>query len=158
MANIKKDGKGKDIASKRVVAEELYMSGQLSQERIADMLGISSNTITNWVRKYNWKVIKGAAESSRGKIVTNTLLRIVKITEESNEATDGKLAASRADEVLKLTKVVEFFSPNKISVSGQVETMKSFLAYLYDEDHALAKMVAEHSQAFIQISVNNAIQ
>lgn len=136
------------------VAEQLYMSGQYSNEEIADILGLHTNTISNWVTEGSWKLLKGAGDSARGQIVNNTLLRIQKLT----ETVEGENPAKNADEILKLTKVVESFSPNKLSVSSQIETMKQFMSYLYEQDHQLAKMINDYSREFVQTCINNAIQ
>lgn len=149
--------KSKKTGSKIQLAEQLYMSGTMSQEEIADMLKVHPNTISNWVNDGNWKLIKGANDSARGKIVSNTLLRIQQITEIKPDQDPG-LSAKDADMLLKLSKVVEQFSPNKQSVSGQIETIRDFMAYLYQEDAELAKMVNDHSREFVQNCINNAIQ
>lgn len=135
-------------ANQMDIAMNLYLAGNMTQRAIADLVGCNENTLKNWITKCQWDVTRGAKESSRGSILANTLKQINTLT--SNPTFD-------ADAVLKLTKVVEFFSPNKLSISGQIETVHSFTSYVYERDHALAKQLTPLAKDFIENKVKNAL-
>lgn len=149
-----------DRKSQKEIARNLYMSNTMSQIMIADLVGTSQVTLSKWINEGNWDVLRGSEESSRSRILQNTLLRIAALTEswsaKENEDEPSPIKAS-ADEVIKLTKVVESFSPNKISLSGQIETMKQYMSYLSRVNNSLAKETSEYAQDFIQTLVKNGI-
>lgn len=132
------------------IAMNLYIENIMTQREIADLVGVNENTLKAWIDKNDWKTLRGAKESGRGKILANLLNRLATLTEQENFS---------ADEVLKITKSIEYFSPNKLSVSGQIETIKQFMSFVYERDHKLAKEIAEKEIAttFIENRVKNAL-
>jgi transposase-like protein len=130
------------------LAMELYLSGGHTQKAIADMVGISENTMKSWIDKNDWEVLRGAKESSRGQI-------LAKLYRKVNNMTDNE--KFNEDALLKVVKAIEFFSPNRISASGKLETMKGFLNYLWETDSDLAKAIVPHVEIYRNIFIKDAL-
>ncbi len=147
MAKTKKD---KSVSKKQQidVAMNLFLANNLTQLDIAEMVGVSENTIKAWKDKYNWEELRGATESSNGKIIANILRRLNTITSQE---------VFSSDDVIKLTKAIHVLSPTKMTVSGQIETMKAFATYLHQTEPSVAKLVADHLNQFVKNCVKNAI-
>ena len=135
-------------ANQMDIAMNLYLSGRMTQRAIADLVGINENTLKNWIDKNKWDIARGALESSRGSILANLLREMNTITSQTGFS---------ADNVAKLSKAIESFSPNKLSISGQIETVHLFTAFLYERNHSLAKELAPLAKDFIENRVKNAL-
>lgn len=135
-------------ANQMDIAMQLYLNGHLTQRAIADLVGCNENTLKNWITKNKWDVARGALESSRGSILANLLREMNTLTSNPGFSTDS---------VVKLSKAIDSFSPNKISISGQIETVHQFTAYVYERDHALAKQLTSLAKEFIENRVKNAL-
>ncbi len=132
------------------IAKALYIENIMTQREIANLVGINENTLKSWIDKYEWKTLRGARESGRGKILANLLKKLSELTEKDNYT---------FDEVLKATKSIDYFSPNKISISGQIMSIKQFMSFLQETDYPISKLIADKklSETFIENLVKNAI-
>lgn len=142
--------KGISKANQVEIAMNLYIDNLMTQREIANLVGVNENTIKSWIDKNNWEVLRGAKEAGRGTIIANILRRVSTLTATENYS---------SDDLIKNVKALEYLSPNKITVSGQIATIKQFMSFLYETDYTIAKAIAdkELSKKFLENRVHDAI-
>jgi hypothetical protein len=138
------------------IARELYLGGMHSQGWIAEQVGISENTFKAWREKYRWEEIRGAVEGSKSVIIANYLRRMAKLSEIPEDDTNINHSAN-ADAGLKYVKIIDTLSPTKISISGELDLLRRFTTYLYDQNPKLAKEATPLIQSFGKTRVHEAI-
>lgn len=138
---------------KRNIAFELYCNTGMTQEQIAESVGVTAKTVGEWKRKYNWEEIKGAETVTSRKITSNLYRLAYKITEELVE--EGKEpSAKQIDQLAKIAKSIEQLSDHRVTVSQAINVFKEFTTWLFTRDQELAKKINKHQQVYINELIN----
>lgn len=114
--------------NKKQLGRSLYMSG-MEQQEIAERLGVSRVTISNWCTKEGWKEARAAKNITRPELVNKLLLTIDQLIENVNKSNDPTLIGSLADKLSKLSAVVEKLD-KKANVVDAIEVFMAFNKWL----------------------------
>ena len=117
-----------EIENKKQLGRSLYMSG-MDQQEIAERLGISRVTVSNWCVKEGWKEARAAKNITRPELVNKLLLTIDNLIESVNKSEDPTLIGSLADKLSKLSAVVEKLD-KKANVVDAIEVFMAFNKWL----------------------------
>lgn len=113
-----------ELENKKQLGRSLYMSG-MEQQEIAERLGVSRVTISNWCTKEGWKEARAAKNITRPELVNKLLLTIDQLIENVNKSNDPTLIGSLADKLSKLSAVVEKLD-KKANVVDAIEVFMAF--------------------------------
>lgn len=117
-----------ELENKKSLARALYLSGMEMQE-IAERIGVSRVTISNWCAKEGWKEARAAKNITRPELVNKLLLSIDNLIETVNKSEDPTLIGSLADKLSKLSAVVEKLD-KKANVVDAIEVFMAFNKWL----------------------------
>ena len=117
-----------ELENKKSLARTLYLSGMEMQE-IAERIGVSRVTISNWCAKEGWKEARAAKNITRPELVNKLLLSIDSLIETVNKSEDPTLIGSLADKLSKLSAVVEKLD-KKANVVDAIEVFMAFNKWL----------------------------
>lgn len=117
-----------ELENKKQLGRSLYLSG-MEQQEIAERLGVSRVTISNWAAKEGWKEARAAKNITRPELVNKLLLTIDGLIESVNKSEDPTLIGSLADKLSKLSAVVEKLD-KKANVVDAIEVFMAFNKWL----------------------------
>lgn len=117
-----------ELENKKQLGRSLYLSG-MEQQEIAERLGVSRVTISNWCTKEGWKEARAAKNITRPELVNKLLLTIDQLIENVNKSNDPTLIGSLADKLSKLSAVVEKLD-KKANVVDAIEVFMAFNKWL----------------------------
>lgn len=117
-----------ELENKKSLARALYLSG-MEQQEIAERIGVSRVTISNWCTKEGWKEARAAKNITRPELVNKLLLTIDGLIENVNKSEDPTLIGSLADKLSKLSAVVEKLD-KKANVVDAIEVFMAFNKWL----------------------------
>ena len=117
-----------ELENKKQLGRSLYLSG-MDQQEIAERLGVSRVTISNWCTKEGWKEARAAKNITRPELVNKLLLTIDQLIESVNKSDDPTLIGSLADKLSKLSAVVEKLD-KKANVVDAIEVFMAFNKWL----------------------------
>ncbi len=117
-----------ELENKKQLGRSLYLSG-MEQQEIAERLGVSRVTISNWCTKEGWKEARAAKNITRPELVNKLLLTIDQLIESVNKSDDPTLIGSLADKLSKLSAVVEKLD-KKANVVDAIEVFMAFNKWL----------------------------
>lgn len=117
-----------ELENKKSLARALYLSG-MEQQEIAERIGVSRVTISNWCTKEGWKEARAAKNITRPELVNKLLLTIDSLIENVNKSEDPTLIGSLADKLSKLSAVVEKLD-KKANVVDAIEVFMAFNKWL----------------------------
>ena len=108
----------KDTSKQRGVARHLYMKG-LNYQQIADLAGVTRQTVGRWAELDKWKEERAAREMSRESITSKTLGKLGDAIDSAG--TDEKSINRLTDSLVKAAKGLREINRNTSLVS-QVDT------------------------------------
>lgn len=120
----------------------LYRQGK-TQADIAEVLGVSPQTITSWKKKYDW-------DSRLERMSASTRRSADKLREIIANEIDAMQDGSRADHVFKLSLVLDKFEGMFDRLAFTLEMMEEFNGFLETNYPALLPDFHEVLAPFIQ--------
>ncbi|MBN2669978.1 MAG: helix-turn-helix domain-containing protein [Bacteroidales bacterium] len=134
--------------NKRLHAERLYIEEGWSQKDIATTVGVSENTVTNWVKKYDWKIRKAEIAAAPHKVRQ-------KLMSELQKVLDGEVTGLNADVVSKITRAIERLDKG-VSVQVTISVMKMFTDFITTQeiDSETLSQIVELSKLFIKEQID----
>lgn len=117
-----------ETENKKQLGRALYLSG-MDQQEIAERLGVSRVTISNWCTKEGWKEARAAKNITRPELVNKLLLTIDQLITSVNQSNNPDMIAGLADKLSKLSAVVEKLD-KKANVVDAVEVFMAFNKWL----------------------------
>jgi len=146
------------------IAKELYLGGK-TQKEIAKIVGVQEKTISIWVNKFGWKVLRDAQLSKADNNIDNIKKIISDIADETfavnlkiNKETDPeerkelrKYRNQLADEAAKWNKALENLDKqNKISFAIYLQVFEDIFNSLRLYDQKLFLKTLDFQEEHIQ--------
>lgn len=116
------------VTQKREWAELLYLQNQLTQNEIADKVGVGPKTITAWKEKYNWENLRKSLLTTKGEIL-RFLYNVLDKVRQKIEGEDGIGDSKMADMVVKYTASIKSLE-TETSISVLMEAGMQFHKYM----------------------------
>lgn len=138
------------LSDKRLIAHELYMRTEMTQKEIALQAGVGSDTISDWVRKGNWKELKAANSVTRAQVINNTLMQIKELQDEINGREKKYPTPKESDTMIKMSNLIRDLDKS-LSLPDYISVCTEFIRYLSEVKPTLAKDVADSVNEFVQI-------
>ena len=129
-------------------ARDLYLTGEFTQEYIAEILQVTAATISKWKDEGDWEKARNYEQT-----ITENFLEI--LSYHSENMVKAKRAAMENDEKYDLPKgsdiqaYLNFVKRKELAFDEVVRFMSAFMQYLSTTDLKLANAIKEHATAYI---------
>ncbi len=135
--------------SKRIHAEGLYINEGWTNKAIAQTVGVSENTVGNWVNKYHWKEKKSETLAAPHKIKQLLLAELEKVV-------NGEAPKFNADTLSKITRALERVDKG-VSVQLSISVLKLFTDWLTTQNLAanILITIVDLTKGFIKEQIDN---
>ncbi len=131
-------------SDKKDLAMHLFYDTDKSQKEIADLLGISERTMSQWKQAGMWEEIKQAQTATSKAIIVNLYKRIFDLSTQPN----------KADEIVKLSSAVERLKDQKITLPQYINAFTDLCKHLISINHPLLKEINKIQNDFILKKIN----
>lgn len=131
------------------IAADLFIKGKKTNKEIAELVGVSPKTITDWDEKFKWKERRNAALSSTNTGIQNLKELVNMYAEklidiENSDNPDPKERARLTDALAKANKTLESFEKdNKIPYTTYINVMELIMGDM------LIKVEPKHHTALL---------
>lgn len=143
----------KETNNNRELAQVLFLQGGLQKKEIAEKMGVSQQTITNWAKADNWDALKKNLLTGKKRILSQLYDELGEFNRMIQEREGYKVATSKeADARRKLIKDIKDLE-TKYSIAQTTQVAMDFCDFLKPLDMDLAKTVTDYFSAFIQEQV-----
>lgn len=138
-------------AQKKEWAKTLYMRENLTQQEIADRVGVSRVTVSNWVRAGKWEEQKAGLTLTRQEQVANLYRQVAEI----NRAISGRAGGERfpnskeADILGKLSAAIRNME-QETGIADIISVLTGFIEWLRPFDLEKAKELTRLADAYIK--------
>jgi transcriptional regulator with XRE-family HTH domain len=139
------------LQQKKEWAGMLYMKDNLTQQEIADKVGVSRQTVSRWVKDEKWEERKVGITLTREQQISNLHRQIMEINRAISEREPDKRFASpsEADTINKLSSAIKKLETD-VGVGEIISTGMKFVTWLRSFDVERSKEFLKLWDAFIK--------
>lgn len=137
-------------SQKKELAKALYLDTSLTQQEIADRVGVARRTIVRWVKE-DWADLKINYLQTREVLVRSTLMQLEQLDRTINGRDEGCRypTAKEADIRRKLTADLETLEQDA-SVRDVINVSRGILDYVRQLNLEHAKLLSDYLDAYIK--------
>ena len=143
----------KDLSNtqKKEWAKTLYLKENLTQQEIADRVGVARVTVNRWIADGKWEKQKVGLTLTREEQVSNLYRQVAEINSKIAEKPEGERFANstEADILGKLSAAIRKMETD-IGIADVISVQTKFIEFLRPIDLGKAKEITQLSDAFIK--------
>jgi Transcriptional regulator, contains sigma factor-related N-terminal domain len=143
----------KDLSNtqKKEWAKTLYLKENLTQQEIADRVGVSRITVNRWIADGKWEVQKAGLTLTREEQIANLYRQVAEINRKIADKPEGERFASNAEaDILgKLSAAIKKMETD-VGIADIISVQTKFIEFLRSIDFEKAKELTQLSDAFIK--------
>lgn len=138
-------------AQKKEWAKTLYLRENLTQQEIADRVGCSRVTVSNWVRTGKWEEQKVGITLTRQEQVGNLYRQVAEINRAIAGRTEGeRFATSKEADILgKLAAAISKME-QETGIADTISVLTAFIEWMRPLDLEKAKEITRFADAYIK--------
>ena len=137
---------------KKGYARTLYLKDNLTQQEIADKVGVSRNTINRWIAAEKWEEMKVGMTLTREQQVASLHRQVAEINRVISEREEGKRYANAADTLNKGATAIKKMETD-VGVADIISVGMKFINWLRPFDLDKSKEFLRLWDAFIKDSL-----
>lgn len=138
-------------AQKKEWAKTLYLRENLTQQEIADRVGVSRVTVSNWVRSGKWEEQKAGLTLTRQEQVVNLYRQVAEINRSISARAEGERFpnSKEADILGKLSAAIRNME-KEMAIADIISALTGFIEWLRPLDLDKAKELTRLADAYIK--------
>lgn len=136
---------------KKEWAKTLYLKENLTQQEIADRVGVSRVSVSNWVRTGKWEEQRVGITLTREEQIRSLYRQVAEMNKAIESRPEGERFATsvEADVIGKLSKSIKQMEA-EVGIADVISVITRFIEFLRPIDHEKAKEVTRLADAFIK--------
>lgn len=138
-------------AQKKEWAKTLYLRENLTQQEIAERVGVSRVTVSNWVRAGKWEEQKAGLTLTRQEQVANLYRQVAEINRAISARAEGERFpnSKEADILGKLSAAIRNME-QETGIADIISVLTGFIEWLRPLDLDKAKELTKLADAYIK--------
>ena len=139
---------------KKEWAKSLYLRESMTQQELANRVGVSRVTISNWIRDGKWEEYKAGLTLTRKEQVNNLYRQVAEINRQIAERPEGERVANskEADILGKLSSSIARME-QEMGIADKISVLTDFVEWLRALDVNKAKEIVSLADAYIKDSL-----
>jgi predicted transcriptional regulator len=136
---------------KKEWAKTLYLKENLTQQEIADRVGVSRVSVSNWVRSGKWEEQKAGITLTREEQIRCLYRQVAEINKSIEARPEGERFATsaEADIIGKLSKSIKQME-TEAGIADVISVITRFIEFIRPTSLEQAKEVTALADAFIK--------
>ena len=138
-------------AQKKEWAKTLYLRENLTQQEIADRVGVSRVSVSNWIRAGKWEEQKAGITLTRQEQVANLYRQVAEINRTIAARPEGeRFATSKEADILgKLAAAISKME-QEVGIADKISVLTDLINWLRPVDLEKAKEITRLADAYIK--------
>ena len=138
-------------AQKKEWAKTLYLRENLTQQEIAERVGVSRVTVSNWVRAGKWEEQKAGLTLTRQEQVANLYRQVAEINRAISARAEGeRFPNSKEADILGKPSAAIRNMEQETGIADIISVLTSFIEWLRPLDLDKAKELTRLADAYIK--------
>ena len=136
---------------KKEWAKSLYLRESMTQQELANRVGVSRVTISNWIKDGKWEEYKAGLTLTRQEQVANLYRQVAEINRTIAERSEGKRYATskEADILGKLSSAISKME-QEVGIADKIAVLTGFIEWLRGIDVEKAKELVGIADTYIK--------
>jgi transcriptional regulator with XRE-family HTH domain len=132
-----------DLEMLKTKAEGLFMDTQLNLKQIAEVVGVSPQTLTKWSNESDptWDELRKLKNVGRPQALKKLYVKLLSLADNETD---------NADSIIKVANAIEKLSDKKITIPSIINTMMDFGTFVLRRDMDLAKKINVLQKEYIE--------
>jgi DNA-binding XRE family transcriptional regulator len=130
----------------RQAAQDLFIYSGRTQKEIAEIIGVSEQTIVRWKEEGKWEQLKGANNLTANQVISNLYKRALELSQDPS---------SNADRIAKIASAIDRLKPTRNTLTSYISAFMDLGNWLKNTGKLQeAKLLTKAQKEFIQEQVN----
>ncbi len=140
------------LTDQKKQALDLYVNQSLTQQQVADAVGVCVRTIHNWVKQHAWDRLRLATHQAPALIADNFSSQLVELQNSIAAREPGKrFPTIQETEIMRKLTVCIANTKKTVSLPQVTQMMRMFRSYVFDtRKKEFASIVADVIDSFIE--------
>jgi|SRR5690625_4272629 len=135
---------------KREWAQMLFTKERLSQKEIAERVGVTEKTISNWKQKYEWDALGQSINVTKEVQLKRMYAQLDRLTQAIEDKEENKYPdIKEINTMTQLTNNIQKLE-TETSVAEIIDVGMKFVNFIRKDDWAMAQSITKLLDAFIQ--------
>lgn len=136
---------------KKEWAKSLYLRESMTQQELANRVGVSRVTISNWIKDGKWEEYKAGLTLTRQEQVANLYRQVAEINRAIAERPEGeRYATSKEADILgKLSSAISKME-QEVGIADKIAVLTGFIEWLRGIDVEKAKELVGIADTYIK--------
>ena len=136
---------------KKEWAKSLYLRESMTQQELANRVGVSRVTISNWIKDGKWEEYKAGLTLTRQEQVANLYRQVAEINRAIAERPEGeRYATSKEADILgKLSSAISKME-QEVVIADKIAVLTGFIEWLRGIDVEKAKELVGIADTYIK--------
>lgn len=136
---------------KKDFAKSIYLGEDLTQEEIAERVGVKRQTVSRWIREGNWERHKVSITITREEQLKNLYLQLAELNAAIARKPEGERFANVAesDTISKISNAIKKMETD-VGLADILSVFKSFVKWLRSYDMSRSKEIVPLLDAYIK--------
>ncbi|MEL6040651.1 helix-turn-helix domain-containing protein [Bacteroides faecis] len=136
---------------KKDFAKSIYLGEDLTQEEIAERVGVKRQTVSRWIKEGNWERHKVSITITREEQLKNLYLQLSELNAAIAKKPEGERFANAAesDTISKISNAIKKMETD-VGLADILSVFKSFVKWLRSYDISRSKEIVPLLDAYIK--------
>lgn len=136
-------------------AKILYTTERLTQEEIAERVGVTRATVNRWINGEHWEELRTSLTITKEEQLKNIYKQLANLNDDISKREEGKRFATstEADTLVKYASAIQKLE-NDVGLSDVISVMRKFSAFLRNHDLNEAKRILPILDTFVKSHLN----
>lgn len=136
---------------KKDFAKSIYLGEDLTQEEIAERVGVKRQTVSRWIKEGNWERHKVSITITREEQLKNLYLQLAELNAAIAKKPEGERFANAAesDTISKISNAIKKMETD-VGLADILSVFKSFVKWLRSYDMSRSKEIVPLLDAYIK--------
>ncbi len=138
-------------SQKKEWAQTLYLRENLTQAEIAERVGVSRVTISNWIKAGKWEEHKAGITLTRQEQVNNLYRQVAEINRNIASRPDGQRfpSSKEADILGKLSAAISKME-QETGIADKISVLSDFINWLRELDTEQTRVITALADSYIK--------
>lgn len=139
-----------DRRDKYALAFRLYMDTGMRQSEIAEMVGVTEKTITQWKLKNDWETLKAAHGVTASEIIAGYLRQLKALKDDIAKREYPYPTPKDSDVIMKIAKSIKILQ-NDLTLSNYITACEQLLKFAMNMKPEIVQQLAALTREFVQL-------